>query len=286
MKAVRYLFLILLFTSCKSIKNSTSTSELKNLTPKQLVRKVSNSNSKFKTFQSKAKLKLNNSGKKKSYGVNIRIKKNKAVWLSSAAGIVRALLTKDSIYYYNKLEKNYFISDYKNIENILGLNLTYDMVENLLLSEPIIKIKRSDYNKEMSNKNKSYVFNWDFNAITGLQSNEGSVNLPLDFQGFYKINPYNFKLDLCSFKVKNSSDRFSTYQIVYDNFIKVKNQYFSSTIRIEDSNFASNINDSTIIKATLTNQVNVDLKSIKLNNKFKLPFKIPSNYKKILIDVE
>ena len=286
MKTVKYIFLILLLTSCKAIKNSTSTSELKNLTPKQLVRKVSNSNSKFKTFQSKAKLKLNNSGKKKTYGVNIRIIKNEAVWLSSTAGIVRALLTKDSIYYYNKLEKNYFISDYKNIENILGLNLTYDMVENLLLSEPIIKIKRSDYNKEMSNKNKSYVFNWDFNAITGLQSNEGSVNLPIDFQGFYKINPYNFKLDLCSFKVKNSSDRVSTYQIVYDNFIKVKNQYFSSTIRIEDSNFASNINDSTIIKGTLMNQVNVDLKSIKLNNKFKLPFKIPSNYKKILIDVE
>ena len=105
MKAVKYLFLILLFTSCKSTKNTIATDEFKNLNPKQLVRKISNSNSKFKTYQSKAKLRLNNLGKKESYGVNIRIIKNEAIWLSSAAGIVRALLTKDSIYYYNKLEK-------------------------------------------------------------------------------------------------------------------------------------------------------------------------------------
>ena len=108
MKAVKYLFLILLFASCKSVKTTIPTSEYKNLSSKQLVRKVSKSQSKFKTYQAKANLKLTVIGNRKSYGVSIRIIKNEAIWLSSAAGIVRALLTQDSIYYYNKLRQKIF----------------------------------------------------------------------------------------------------------------------------------------------------------------------------------
>ncbi|MDC1534967.1 DUF4292 domain-containing protein [Flavobacteriaceae bacterium] len=291
MKAVKYLFLILLFTSCKSTKNTIATDEFKNLNPKQLVRKISNSNSKFKTYQSKAKLRLNNLGKKKSYGVNIRIIKNEAIWLSSAAGIVRALLTKDSIYYYNKLEKKYLISDYKNVENIVGLNLTYKMIENLLLSEPITKIKRSDYNNEMSNSKGTYVFNWQLTNIDYKNKElftkvNNQIANSFEFEGHYKINPYNYKLDICSFKVIDLNDSFLIYEIIYQDFIKVENQYFSSKIRIDESKFSQSLDNSNIKEGTLMNQINIELKSINLNKNFKLPFKIPENYKKIIIDVK
>jgi hypothetical protein len=39
-------------------------------------------------------------------------------------------------------------------------------------------------------------------------------------------------------------------------------------------------------EGVLMDQINLEFKSIKLNNKFKLPFKIPGDYKKILIDVQ
>ena len=161
MKTLKYFLLLLLFTSCKSVKNTIPSSEYKNLSSKQLVRKVNKSQSKFKTYQAKAKFKINSNGARKSYGVSLRIKKNEAIWLSSAAGIVRALLTQDSIYYYNKLDKKYLISDYKALEDLIGLNLNYNMVENILLSQPINGISNSTFNNKMSKTGLSYIFNWD-----------------------------------------------------------------------------------------------------------------------------
>ena len=265
MNFVKYFFLILIVASCKPYNSSDFKVEFEKLNSKQLVRKVIRAKSNFKTYQAKAKLRLNNNGKNKSYGLNVRIQKNEAIWLSSTAGIVRALLTKDSIYYYNKLEKNYLVSDYKNIENIIGLRLTYNMLQNLLLSEPIIDIKNSSFNNKMSAQNLSYIFNW---SLTNDEYKKLNIE---NFEGIYKVNVNNFKLDLCSFKVSEIDNSFSLYEIRYLDFIKLKNQIFTSKIKIDINSI---------------NQINIDLKSINLNKKFKLPFKIPKNYKKILIDNE
>jgi|TARA_B110000261_G_scaffold34631_1_gene40121 hypothetical protein len=265
MNLLKYFFLILIVASCKPLQNTNSVVEFEKFNSKQLVRKVTKAKSKFKTYQAKVKLRLNNNGKNKSYGLNVRIQKNEAIWLSSTAGIVRALLTKDSIYYYNKLEKNYLVSDYKNIENIIGLSLTYNMLQNLLLSEPITDIKNSLFNNEMSAQNLSYIFNWSLTDEVYKKLNFEN------FEGIYKVNANNFKLDLCSFKVSNIDNSFSIYEIRYSDFIKLKNQNFTSKIRID-------INE--------INQINIDLKSINLNKKFKLPFRVPKNYKKILIDAK
>ena len=279
MKTLKYFFLLLLFTSCNSVKNTIPSSEYKNLSSKQLVRKVTKSQSKFKTYQAKAKLKINSDGNRKSYGVSLRIIKNEAIWLSSAAGIVRALLTQDSIYYYNKLDKKYLISDYKTLEDIIGLGLNYNMVENILLSQPINGIRNSTFNAKMSKTGLSYIFNWD---LTTDQYKKLNID---NFEGIHKINRYNFKLDLCSFKVFSSGNTATLYEIQYLDFTKIKNQSFTSKISINETFFSQN---STNLEkeGSLINQINIEFKSINLNNKFKLPFKIPNNYTKILINVK
>ena len=99
------------------------------------------------------------------------------------------------------------------------------------------------------------------------------------------INRYNFKLDLCSFKVFSSGNTATLYEIQYLDFTKIKNQSFTSKISINETFFSQN---STNLEkeGSLINQINIEFKSINLNNKFKLPFKIPNNYTKILINVK
>ena len=146
MRFLKYFLILIIISSCKPIKDINSSNINLNedrLSPKQVIRKVSKSKSKFKSFQSKIKIKLNNKGRTKSYSANIRIIKDKAIWLSSAAGIVRVLITKDSLFYYNKLQKNYLKSSFSNIDEILGVNLSYETIESLLLSEPVNKINKS-----------------------------------------------------------------------------------------------------------------------------------------------
>ena len=47
-------------------------------------------------------------------------------------------ITKASIKYnyYNKLEKEYLVTDFKSSESLIGFKLTYQMLENLLFAQP------------------------------------------------------------------------------------------------------------------------------------------------------
>lgn len=289
MRFLKYFLVLIIISSCKPTKDitrETTDSDNKRLNPKQVIRKVSKSKSKFKSFQSKIKIKLNNKGRTKSYSANIRIIKDKAIWLSSAAGIVRVLITKDSLFYYNKLQKNYLKSSFSNIDEILGVNLSYKTIESLLLSEPVNKINKSDFNDSFSGKDDSYIFNWS------IISNSSKINKNL-FEGSYIINSNNFKINQYSFKIKDDRNNFDLYELSYFEFIDIANMVFPSKIELYKTNFEkqNNVQENTVFvnldnyEGTLMNQINLEFKSIKLNNKFKLPFKIPSNYKKIAIDV-
>ena len=290
MRFLKYFLVLIIISSCKPTKDitrETTDSDNKRLNPKQVIRKVSKSKSKFKSFQSKIKIKLNNKGKTKSYSANIRIIKDKAIWLSSAAGIVRVLITKDSLFYYNKLQKNYLKSSFSNIDEILGVKLSYETIESLLLSEPVDKINKSDFNDFYNSKDDPYIFNWT------IISTSSQINKNI-FEGSYFINSNNFKINQYSFKIKEGRNNFNLYELSYFDFIDIDNMTFPSKIKLYKTNFeVQNSEQENLVTLKLDNyegvlmdQINLEFKSIKLNNKFKLPFKIPSDYKKILIDVQ
>ena len=289
MRFLKYFLLLIIISSCKPTKDITRSTNLdtERLNAKQVIRKVSKSKSKFRSFQSKLKIKLNNKGKSKSYSANIRIIKDKAIWLSSTAGIVRVLITKDSLFYYNKLQKNYLKSSFSNIDEILGLKLSYETIESLLISEPVEKINKSDFNDSFNSKGDPYIFNWS------IISNSSQINKNV-FEGSYFINSNNFKINQYSFKIKQGRNNFNLYELSYFDFTDVDNMTFPSKIKLYKTNFeVQDIEQENSVTLNLANyegvlmdQINLEFKSIKLNNKFKLPFKIPGDYKKILIDVQ
>ena len=232
MRFLKYFLIIIIISSCKPIKDINSSNINLNedrLSPKQVIRKVSKSKSKFKSFQSKIKIKLNDKGSSKSYSANIRIIKDKAIWLSSTAGIVRVLITKDSLFYYNKLQKNYLKSSFNKIDEIIGVNLSYETIESLLLSEPVNKINKSDFNY-FNNADDSYIFDWSI-ITTSSQRNKNM------FEGVYFINSKNFKINQYSFKIKVNSGSFDLYELSYFDFKEISNQVFPLKINVYKTNF-------------------------------------------------
>jgi hypothetical protein len=289
MRFLKYFLVLIIISSCKPTKDITRSTNIdtERLNAKQVIRKVSKSKSKFRSFQSKLKIKLNNKGKSKSYSANIRIIKDKAIWLSSTAGIVRVFITKDSLFYYNKLQKNYLKTSFSNIDEILGLKLSYETIESLLISEPVEKINKSDFNDSFNSKGDPYIFNWS------IVSKSSQINKNI-FEGSYFINSNNFKINQYSFKIKQGRNNFNLYELSYFDFTDVDNMTFPSKIKLDKTNFeVQNREQENSVTLNLDNyegvlmdQINLEFKSIKLNNKFKLPFKIPGDYKKILIDVQ
>lgn len=90
-------------------------------------------------LQVEAEINGNNSG----FKVNARMRRDSALWLSitPALGVeaARVLLTPDSVLLYSKVPGNRFAyrGDFAAIDSMLGTEITFDMVQRILLGQGI-----------------------------------------------------------------------------------------------------------------------------------------------------
>ena len=68
----------------------------------------------------------------KSTTVSFRMEKDKTIWMSKL-GFIKAMITPDRVSFYNKLDNTYFDGDYALISDILGTDLDFNKVQNLIL---------------------------------------------------------------------------------------------------------------------------------------------------------
>ncbi len=99
----------------------------------------------FDYFILKSKINLVDDGKKQNATVLFRIKKDSIIWfnISGSLGIqgVRGILTKDSVKILNRVEKEYNEYDYKKLSKLFKFNLSYDLIEAIIVGNPIRKIE-------------------------------------------------------------------------------------------------------------------------------------------------
>jgi hypothetical protein len=95
----------------------------------------------FNTFSGKAQAKLNINGDKHDVTLNIRIKKNKQIWISITAllGVeaARALITPDSIKVMNKLQGTYLKKPFSYVYSYASKQINYKTLESLLIGNAI-----------------------------------------------------------------------------------------------------------------------------------------------------
>lgn len=136
-----FLFLAasLVFFSCRKpliYSNPPSETISKTVTPSFEVRDFD-----FKYLTSKAKVEY--ADREKSLGANavIKMAKDSAIWVSLNAifGIeaVRCLITRDSVFYMNKLDKSYERYDFASLSKKINFDVNYQLLENLLLGNLI-----------------------------------------------------------------------------------------------------------------------------------------------------
>ena len=133
---------------CKSMQRvATTPSGLPRITTSALLDSV-NENS-FDLLS--AKLGVSHSTEKatQNFGARVRVKKDSIIWVSitPALGIeaVRVVVTPDSIKMLNRLENKYFIESFKKTNDLLQLEITYSMLQSVLLGEFIPIYDQNDY---------------------------------------------------------------------------------------------------------------------------------------------
>jgi hypothetical protein len=243
-------FAVALF-SCKSSKTLNTGSGNLNLSAKQLIKENTLKAAVFKTLSARVKLDIAQGDKESSYTVTMRIEKDKQILLmSSPITVVKALITPEKVSFYNKLDNTFFEGDFKYLSDLLGTELNFQKVQNLLLGEALYGLKDNLY--DVSVNEKEYI----------LQPKKQN-NL---FELFYLISPSHFKIS--SQQISQPKEQ-RHLQIDYKSYQKVDKQILPEHIKV------------IAVEATEEMILEMEFKAVSLNEDLRFPFKIPSGLKEI-----
>ncbi|WP_027138153.1 DUF4292 domain-containing protein [Gaetbulibacter saemankumensis] len=253
MNKIKYIILtvmaIVVF-NCKSTKNLSTGNANFNLSTKQLIKENTKQKPEFKTLQSKLRISFTKDGSSQTHSVSFRAEKDKAIWMSATFSVVKALITPEEVSFYNKLDNTYFKGDYSYLSNLLGTELDFDKVQNLLYGEALYSLKEGSYKASV---------NEEVYILEPRRQNDL-------FEIFYLLDPVHFKLK--SQQISQPSE-YRHLQIDYTSFQEVQKEKIPERIRV----IAVEANDEVII--------DLEFKNVMLNHNVRFPFKIPSGFKAI-----
>jgi len=181
------------------------------------------------------------------------MEKDKTIWISATLGLARAMITPDRVRFYDKINNQYFDGNYELLSNLLGVDLDYDKVENLLIGEPLFDLQDNKY--VISTTENSYI----------LQPKNQDLLVEL----FLLFNPSHFKMDSQQL-LQPSKKRF--LQIDYLGYQDVDKEILPQNIKIIA------VEDSEELNVVL------EYKSVSVNEDVRFPFKIPSGFEEIILN--
>ena len=222
----------------------------------KVIQKKDAQKSDFKTLRATLKVTTTTVQKEQNVTVSLRIQKDEKIWMSfKKAGIsgAKALITPTKIQFYNKLDKTYFEGDFSFVSKFLGTALNFKQLQAVLLGNSVFNLKANQYKMEILK--------------------EGYLLYPKQqeslFEQFVTLNPSNFKTKTQEIAQPKQQ---RLLIIDYKSYQNVASQLVPLVLHI-----------SAIQKNNET-QIDINYKSVSLNQKLRFPFTIPSGFKAITID--
>lgn len=155
MRASKNILLIVLSLSmmlpaCSSKKRIAKGKPLRNRTPGYLIHKNIKEAFTYDWIGMKISAEFSSEGQSDSFKVNIKARKDSLLWVSvsPALGIevMRMLISPDSVKYVSKIpnNKHYYLGTFKELTGILGLDLSFSQLVDLLVGNPVLLDKQHD----------------------------------------------------------------------------------------------------------------------------------------------
>jgi len=139
MKNTNHLLLLflclILLTACKTVKTSDGTA-LRVRSANFLVKKLDQQRLEAEWMTAKVRLKLSDNGSTTRANADIRMRKDSVIWMSvKKFGIegARVLITTDSVYLINRLEREYIVRDFSFIESEFNLPASFKTLQDFIL---------------------------------------------------------------------------------------------------------------------------------------------------------
>lgn len=252
-KACIYIFLITFIVSCKGAKALTDSDIDARLSAKSVIKSHYQNATNFKTIRGKVKIDYTNGDDTQSFTVSLRMEKDKGIWMSAPLGIVKAYITPERVSFYNKLQNEYFDGDFSYISQLLGTELDFYSVQNLLLGQAIFDLKNDKYG---------------ISAVNNTYQLTPKIEREL-FKVLFQIEPRNFKM---ASQQVSQAIKGRLLQINYKNYQNVGPTIWPNEIFIQ------------AIDGTSENAITLEYRNLELNQKLNFPYSIPKGFKEIVLE--
>lgn len=198
----------------------------------------------------------------------LRIKNDSLTWLSfsPALGIeaARILLSNDSVKFINRLNKTYFLGEYKVLDSLLNTTIDYSILQSMILGNDLTQYDVNKYKASIDGGLYRITIQERRKIKKSLKS--GEIDSKVLVQNIW-LDPDNFRISKIDLKELGNDTKKLT--VLYDKYIQVDNQLFPSRININ-------------IASQKTIKINVDFIKVELNKPLNFPFRVPKKYKAML----
>ena len=209
----------------------------------------------FNTLYIKSSVSYRDPNQSQNVTAEIKIKKDEIILVSiRILGITmaKALITPEKVQYYEKINSSYFDGNYSALSKLLGTELDFQKVQNLLLGEALdnLKIEKYHFTLEDNSYKLESVSNSDYRKTFYLSSNNYLINKE-------EISQPGLERML---------------RVIYPGRKSAEEYNLPTGIAIE----ANQKSEKTTI--------NINYNSISFNEELSFPYSVPNSYERIFIN--
>ncbi|OQX76239.1 MAG: hypothetical protein B6D64_10250 [Bacteroidetes bacterium 4484_276] len=251
------------FSSCKS-NRSLIKAPIKEEGPEYLFERLKENEFRFNTFSAKFNVEYSMGKKMFEFKGQVRIVKDSLIWLTFGQDLgfemARLLITRDSVKYLDRINKKYFIGDYKFVNEFLKTSIDFGILQSIILG--------NDFEYYENAKFKASIDGGGYRLTTaGRRKLKKYVRNNADDERIFLqsiwLSPDNFKIT--QIRIKELTQNSKKLTAKYSGFEEIQGQPFPFKLEYE-------------VETDTPITVGVKYSKIVLNQSLKFPFKIPSKY--------
>lgn len=242
--------LVVLISSCKSTKVITDGKLDSRLSSKSVIKAHYQNQANFKTLKGRLAIGYSDGASSKNVNVSFRMEKDKAIWMSAPLSIVKVYITPTRVSFYNKLQNEYFDGDFSYLSDLLGTDVDFSILQNLLLGQAIANLQDQKYSLDM---------------VAGTYQLTPKVQGTL-YKSLFQIEPKTYKIGLQ--QLSQPAEK-RLLEIAYQNYQVVDNETIPNEIKVK------------AISGDETNTIDLEYRNIELNGPVNFPYKIPKGFKEV-----
>ncbi|HSR60388.1 MAG TPA: DUF4292 domain-containing protein [Robiginitalea sp.] len=232
---------------CGSAKIASDGTIDKRMTVKTVIRNHISGATNFRTLNGRLGIDYSDGENSQSVNVSLRMKRDEVIWLSAPLGVIKVYITPTRVSFYNKLQNEYFDGDFGYLSHLLGSDIDFEKLQNLLLGQAVVDLRSQKY--ELDFNEEAYEL-------------KPAVSLEL-YKLLFEVEPRNFRLS--SQQLSQPLEK-RLMEVRYSSYQKVQGQIVPDQVHI-----AAIDKDERIT-------IGISYKQVELNKDLTFPYKIPKGF--------